>query len=486
MRILRYSIIFSIIFVTASCSSVMDEQVQVTDVQERTIDEKNAMIECYAQLLASTMGHSSVRNAIKDEALKMFDGDNDVLVSTFHDIQLSEVTDVRQLLQNQQICLTKSSLGNVVDIDEIQDEFKNLQISVPLYCDEWDADNYVPLVAFLPYDYDEMSTTEIVAFDTLGREHLLSTEEDPDVPVVVVSISERVDDAGEFIYAPIPIDSMIVYPVVPSVPSAGVEPSIPTDFSVFHSAARSFELNWSDVSDETGYEIYRKKQGEAGYKLIGTTGRNVNYYVDNNLEAGKMYSYKLRAINGNNYSAYTPTMSSYAASRNDGVRLVVSGLYFTKESLKAVEKWPSGAPEIRLRVVRGIENSEKADLVFESPKLEPARRADIVDKWWSCSLDIMSWYVNAYGTVLTFDWREEDWNQKLEFVLNGSYESKLGESSTIKPGGSVTIPANPGGHHIGTRNVLWWENPAGNYNINGFKWRFNVLRNDTGQQGGRS
>ena len=414
----------------------------------------------------------------------MFDGDNDVLVSKFHDIQFNEMSDVRHMLKSQQMTLTKSSLGSSFDVDEIQDEFKNLQISVPLYCEEWDADNFVPLVAFLPYDYDEMSTTEIVAFDTLGREYLLSTDDDPEVPVVVVSISERVDGAGELIYTPIPIDSVSVSPVVPSV--EGVEPSIPTDFSVFHSAARSFELNWSDVSDETGYEVYRKKQGEAGYKLIGTTGRNVNYYVDNKLEAGKMYSYKVRSINGNSYSAYTPTMSSYAASRNDGARLVVSELYFTKESLRAVEKWPSGAPEIRLRVVQGLENSEDALLVFQSPKIEPARRADIVDKWWRCSLDIMTWYVSSYGTVLTFDWREEDWNQDVEFEIYGSYESKLGESNAIKAGGSITIPSNPGGHHIGTRNVLWWEDPTGNYNINGFKWRFSFLRVDAGDQGGRS
>lgn len=482
MRTLYFCIVFSIIFVTVSCSSIIDEQEPVADVLERTVEEKNAMIEGYAQLLASAIGHESIRNVIKQEALKMFDGDNDVLVSKFHDIQLNEVEDVRHMLKSQQMTLTKSSLGSGLEIDEVQDEFKNLQISVPLYCDEWDADNYVPLVAFLPYDYDEMSTTEIIAFDTLGREHILSTEDDPDVPVVVVSISERVDESGKFIYTPIPIDSVVASPIVPKV---GVEPSTPTDFSIFHSAARSFELNWSDVSDESGYEIYRKKQGEAGYKLIGNTGRNENYYVDNNLEAGKMYSYKLRSLNGNNYSAYTPTMSSYAASRNDGVRLVVSGLYFTKESLKAVEKWPSGAPEIRLRVVQGLENSEDALLVFQSPKIEPARRADIVDKWWNCSLDIMTWYVSTYGTVLTFDWREEDWNQDVEFEIYGSYESKLGESSAIKSGGSITIPSNPGGHHIGTRNVLWWEDPTGNYNINGFKWRFSYLRVDAGQ-GGRS
>ena len=73
----------------------------------------------------------------------MFDGDNDVLVSKFHDIQLNEVEDVRHMLKSQQMTLTKSSLGSGLEIDEVQDEFKNLQISVPLYCDEWDADNYV-------------------------------------------------------------------------------------------------------------------------------------------------------------------------------------------------------------------------------------------------------------------------------------------------------------------------------------------------------
>jgi hypothetical protein len=103
--------------------------------------------------------------------------------------------------------------------------------------------------------------------------------------------------------------------------------------------------------------------------------------------------------------------------------------------------------------------------------MEPAHRNDIEDSWWNYEFQIFQWETATYGTVLTFDWREEDWDDNVTFTINGSYEDKL-DGGTIKAGGSVTISGDDGGDIIGNTSVFWWQNRDQIYNITGFEWQF--------------
>ena len=136
---------------------------------------------------------------------------------------------------------------------------------------------------------------------------------------------------------------------------------------------------------------------------------------------------------------------------------------------KAVEKWASGAPEIRLRVVYG--DSDSATTVFTSGILEPAKRGDINGSWWNKSVDITNWRTNAIGTVLTFDWREEDWDDDVTFTIPASFEVKIREWK-INAGGSVQFSGDEGGDIIGNKLVYHWDEANKTYDISGFKWEF--------------
>lgn len=59
---------------------------------------------------------------------------------------------------------------------------------------------------------------------------------------------------------------------------------------------------------------------------------------------------------------------------------------FTTAALRAVEDWISGAPELRLRVVKGSETG--ATFVFTSGQISPSNRDQIRDKWWHFEFDI--------------------------------------------------------------------------------------------------
>jgi hypothetical protein len=70
---------------------------------------------------------------------------------------------------------------------------------------------------------------------------------------------------------------------------------------------------------------------------------------------------------------------------------------------------------------------------------------------------IFPWNTTTYGTVLTLDWREEDWDYNVTFTIDGSYEDKT-DGGSIKYGGSITVSDNSGADIIGNTSVLWWHN----------------------------
>ena len=453
-----------------SCLNNEKEETTFTEVCY-TDDQKTELICSYAQILAASMENPEVRDVIKKGTQLKFDGDYDILTKTLHEIELRESkSTVKKALMSNNVVTRASERGLPESIEtlveKIQTQFPNLQVSVPILCDEWDTDNYVPLVAFLPYDYDEHTASEIEAFDTQGNSYMLSLDIEPEQPVVVVSISERVDRDGTLKNK----DSIYADLGEVNVPDTKATLLPPSDIYLFHSGAETLELEWSaDLSDKTGYTVYRKSENENDYSCIANLPANHNYYIDSDVNAGVKYNYKVRTVNNEGESAYSTTISTFASARNDGESLKIKRMYFTKEALKAVEKWASGAPEIRLRVVYG--DKESATTVFTSGILEPKKRNDINGTWWNKSVDITNWCTNVIGTVLTFDWREEDWDDNVSFSIQASYEQKK-NTWAIQAGGSVNFKGDEGGDVIGNRLVYYWEEPNKIYDISGFKWEF--------------
>ena len=453
-----------------SCLNNEKEETTFTEVCY-TDDQKTELICSYAQILAASMENPEVRDVIKKGTQLKFDGDYDILTKTLHEIELRESkSTVKKALMSNNVVTRASERGLPESIEtlveKIQTQFPNLQVSVPILCDECDTDNYVPLVAFLPYDYDEHTASEIEAFDTQGNSYMLSLDIEPEQPVVVVSISERVDRDGTLKNK----DSIYADLGEVNVPDTKATLLPPSDIYLFHSGAETLELEWSaDLSDKTGYTVYRKSENENDYSCIANLPANHNYYIDSDVNAGVKYNYKVRTVNNEGESAYSTTISTFASARNDGESLKIKRMYFTKEALKAVEKWASGAPEIRLRVVYG--DKESATTVFTSGILEPKKRNDINGTWWNKSVDITNWCTNVIGTVLTFDWREEDWDDNVSFSIQASYEQKK-NTWAIQAGGSVNFKGDEGGDVIGNRLVYYWEEPNKIYDISGFKWEF--------------
>ena len=84
-------------------------------------------------------------------------------------------------------------------------------------------------------------------------------------------------------------------------PPSAINPLSPTDLSVLYLSTSEVKLSWQDNSDnENGFRIFRKEDSD--FQEIGTTGANITYYIDNNIQKNSNYFYKVEAYNAAGYS----------------------------------------------------------------------------------------------------------------------------------------------------------------------------------------
>ena len=479
-------IIFALFLTITSCTKEEHlETAELNQTQDQALLEKNKLIKNYASLLASSMENENLRSTIKQEAQQKFDGDYDILASTLEDKVLpNQAISVKELLTTPNPSSFRNGNGSTPEkdqalLEQVKATFPNLQVAVPVHCDNWDTKNYTPLVAFLPVDYDESTTQFITAFDNDGNEHRLSVDEMPDHPVIVVSISERVDEHGQMYsdLRPIVMDEDNSTAAPSGAPRSFPSPIItvsapkkPKNFELYHGVANALILQWNDVANETEYEIWRMKAGESAFQLIATNPVNDNHYIDNGLTAGSSVKYRVRAVNRFGNSPWSDVMGTIASERNDGDALIVKKMKFiTANDLKAVEKWPSGAPELRLRVVKG--SSTGAAVIYTSSQLKPDTRDDIKGTWWLRDIPVnTSWDTQSEGIVYTFSWQEEDPIKNVNVTLNVKYAYKK-DGHSLEAGGSVSFQTSSNGD-IGHTMVKWWDDEAQFYSTGGFAWEF--------------
>jgi len=90
-------------------------------------------------------------------------------------------------------------------------------------------------------------------------------------------------------------------------------PSVPYDFAYTTLTNNSINLSWKDstLGDAPGYEIWRKDGFFGTFKAHMTSAPNTFNVNDNNLSDTTIYYYKIRGINKNGASAFSPVISTY-------------------------------------------------------------------------------------------------------------------------------------------------------------------------------
>jgi len=164
-----------------------EEALQPANIPWNTSGDMNKSLENVALVLAPLLEKAEVRALIKAEALKRFDGDYDILYRNIATLRLPNGESFQSALK---------TLHPSLPIEEIFGQVPNLQLSVPVHAEQWDTEKMVPLVAANRWGVQEESYTTLRSFDSRGKLHLLDSRKAPDFPVVVVGVSERVDEKG--------------------------------------------------------------------------------------------------------------------------------------------------------------------------------------------------------------------------------------------------------------------------------------------------
>ena len=169
-------------------------------LKNQEVESENTVIEQYGRLISKALLNTEFRGELKKAVMEKFDGDYDVLAINLKPDSIQKYAVMAEILKNTYNENFMAEYGKTY-AEFLTNTFAtipNLQISVPVNCDEWNTSSYIPYVLPLHVDQKEGKGEMVQAFNGSGETFMFDMGEEPSVPVVVVSISERVDEKLRF------------------------------------------------------------------------------------------------------------------------------------------------------------------------------------------------------------------------------------------------------------------------------------------------
>jgi len=391
------------VFIAFSCSDtphVVPETELSSTVTSKVImkDEvKDKITATLAKNLASGMSSANLRGFLKAKATEKFDGDLNFLIETTKTQPVEAVSpNGRSYAASFGDILTHGSLENTGArvsstgfLDSVSALYPLLQIAIPdlenTHVEDWDVDNEVPLVAFLPSDLDEDNLDQtIVAYDFEGNEYLIDASEEPEKLVIIISENERLfayeksaTTNGRIADAPILIEG------------CGMEMQ-----SAYHETSTHIYFMREDV-----YEIQRICDLGGGSSTGG--GGSGGGSTGGGGSGGG--------------STGGGTSNSCQRESNDDKDYLNKARFKDMDVLRKVEKWYNGNPEVVLRVsfakpqptadfnFTGITMAVGTDGWHKNPVF---KKPYVTMK--GIGSQIVRWDPETYGDRMYYSWIEED------------------------------------------------------------------------------
>ena len=263
--------------------------------------------------------NKSFRKLIKEEALKMFNDDYDVIFSHVLDRQISqndrEISvnapnrakanyTVRDLFEDSYFALaekekvsekTMMAVKTSFDLtgsgmhksrglallDALTTEYPNLQVSVPIHIEQLEDENYIPPVTFIPGEFNDGITPKVPGF--FKDSHVtVDALLEPTNAHIVIGLNEWMDFYDE--------PETIVPPAPTSLTGQATEHGILLSWSV---------PTVANSGNAKGYNLYRINDAGSnfGVPYATITGVNNKLFTDVNITYATTYSYIVTAFN---------------------------------------------------------------------------------------------------------------------------------------------------------------------------------------------
>jgi hypothetical protein len=232
------------------------------------------------------VGNKEFRQVLKRGVLQKFDGDYNVLLTNFVKEKVKDETNmvktgiiehtVLDILEQSYIEQAKKEplKSDITYIEEMLKKHPRLQIAIPVNAENWESDSFVPVIAFVPSEFEEGVTKTISGYDKDGKIVHLSTEIEPTEPVIVINFNERIIDPGD-----------ILPDGIPDTPTLAA-----------FTTQSGIRLTWnmpatSNYMNVDGYSIYRKGANTNFVYISSVYGFNNKAFDDNTVESTASYSY---------------------------------------------------------------------------------------------------------------------------------------------------------------------------------------------------
>ena len=429
----------------------------------------NQLMDTYAKMLSVAVGKSEeLRFRIREEAMLQFDGDYDILANHLHRQTLpGENSSVSALIGRYY----SDDMSKTVGIQQFPEFFDtlfsyvpNLQVSVPVECEEWNVQQFIPRTVVLPLDFDE-SAESIGTYANGQESEPVSLRQDPTMPFIVVSESERIDRNGQ--------SRIKIHSAKDGEDSTAKRIPAPEGLVVDYAGRNMLRLYWKDDPQATAYEVYRAEQN-ATISLIATVPASWNIYEDQNLVPGKKYTYMVKAIDENgNSSVLSQSTSWYAAERYVGSATYLSGVRFDGyNALMKYESWTRGKPELVLHVYSGTGENNTKEIKLISWITPQPERKKVAGHWVDFDIKIGEWDPDILGNIWYFSWSEFDpvSIEEISFNTNATWRDTVGRW-TIGAGATVKLKITKNSN-MGNSCIFFWDPQDEQYSLGtGFNFR---------------
>jgi hypothetical protein len=172
-----------------SCTKRNNESVEPVNnpTNESTINENEFATTEFAKVLAKALTTKEVREIIKQEALKRFDKDYDILYQFSKDVSFNGSKSLQQILAGY----AKDSVAFI----NLTEQLPLITIFVPhihnFNPEDWNTDQQIPIVAVRKTS--SIKKEEVLnAYNSREEEIILNYRKSPEQPVIVVKENERV------------------------------------------------------------------------------------------------------------------------------------------------------------------------------------------------------------------------------------------------------------------------------------------------------